>query len=128
MSVPNAMRTQRSVSPIQRLKRTFGEGPDRQFFYQLYHNETWDHSGDSGPAEAEYDADPYETIYRIWTDSSVEPMEFLSPRSQKRRDGGMFARVGIPKHLPAWLCQADIDYVVEQFKVSGFRGYDASFC
>jgi pimeloyl-ACP methyl ester carboxylesterase len=122
LSVPTGVRLASSELPIARLKSAFGEGPDGNFFYQLYHNELFGGSANSGPAEAEYDADPYETIFRVWSDNTVPKAELLSPRTQKRRDGGMFARAGIPQHLPAWLTSDDLDYVAEQFKVSGFRG------
>jgi len=128
LSVPHAMRkgtNSGGVDPIHALENIFGKGEDAMFFYQLYHNERSPGTRDSGPAEAEYDANPRETIYRIWTDNTVPKDEPTGNGSGLRRDGGMFGQNflgGRPKRLPSWLSDSDLAYVSEQFKASGFRG------
>src|SRR4029453_5244828 len=52
-------------------------------------------------------------------DSPREPAEITDP---KRAAGGWIPRMGAPKGLPAWLTQADLDYYVNEFTGSGFRG------
>ncbi|MDP6415639.1 MAG: alpha/beta hydrolase, partial [Gammaproteobacteria bacterium] len=56
---------------------------------------------------------------------------YLSPRSPreapvitdpKRSAGGWIGRLGAPTGLPDWLTQEDLDYVVGQFEMAGFRG------
>ena len=36
--------------------------------------------------------------------------------------GGWIPRLGAPKGLPDWLTEEDLDYYVDQFTASGFRG------
>lgn len=126
LSVPHAMRTGTSATdPIVALESLYGKGENAKFFYQLYHNERNVGTRDAGPAEAEYEANPRETIYRIWTDDTVPKDEPMGSKTGLRRDGGMFAHSflgGRPKRLPRWLSEDDFDYVVEQYKSSGFRG------
>jgi pimeloyl-ACP methyl ester carboxylesterase len=38
------------------------------------------------------------------------------------RDGGFLSRMRDPEVLPGWLTKADIDFYVQQFERSGFRG------
>jgi pimeloyl-ACP methyl ester carboxylesterase len=38
------------------------------------------------------------------------------------RAGGFLTRMPDPESLPAWLADADLDFYVQQFKHSGFRG------
>ena len=120
LSVPWQVRKAKSKDPIGRMKHMFGD----TFFYILYHNEVFRGSRDNGPAENEYDSNPEETIYRIWTDPKSIPTE--KPRNVtdgSRRDGGFLIHLGgRPKYLPNWLSQKEFDYVVEQYKHSGFRG------
>jgi pimeloyl-ACP methyl ester carboxylesterase len=131
LSVPYRLRTPSTPNPLHTLIKTFGEynDPQQYFFYIVYHNEMNNASSyDHGPAEAEYDANPHELIYNMWSDDRVKTDD--STISNKvgvlRRDGGMLANLrskkGRPAEYPAWCSEADMDYVVEQFKVSGFRG------
>jgi hypothetical protein len=39
-----------------------------------------------------------------------------------RKAEGRLRRSGRPLHLPTWLSQQDLDYVVKQFQKSGSRG------
>lgn len=128
LSVPWYLRKKGDRDPIDALRAVFGEDgdEDQMFFYQLYHNERYHGTRDSGPAEGEYDANASETIRRIWTDASIPKEPHHGTDSGLRRDGGMFAHKSIvggrPKRLPTWLPREVFDYVVEQYKHSGFRG------
>ena len=120
LSVPWQVRKARSRDPIEIMKHVYGD----MFFYILYHNEVFRGSRDNGSAENEYDANPEETIYRIWTDHQSIPTEKpLNSTNGLRRDGGFLIHLGgRPKRLPNWLSQEDFNYVVKQYKHSGFRG------
>jgi pimeloyl-ACP methyl ester carboxylesterase len=108
MSVPYGGRA--AVSPLETMKKTYGEN----FYYILYFQEP-------GVAEAEFDKDPRAILSRLYLspDSPREPPQITDP---KRSAGGWIGRMGAPKGLPAWLTQADLDYYVNEFTESGFRG------
>ncbi len=109
MSVPYGGRA--AQSPLQSWKAVFGDN----FYYILYHNEA------GGVAEAEYDSDPRGLISRLYL-SPLSPREAASITDPKRAAGGWIGRLGAPKGLPDWLTQQDLDYVVGQFELAGFRG------
>jgi len=108
MSVPYGGRA--SVSPLETMKKTFGD----DFYYILYFQEP-------GVAEAEFDKNPRAILSRLYLspDSPREPAEITD---RKRAAGGWIPRMGAPKGLPAWLTQAELDYYVNEFTESGFRG------
>jgi pimeloyl-ACP methyl ester carboxylesterase len=108
MSVPFSGRP---LAPWGTFKELFGD----DFFYILYHNEP------EGIAEAEYDADPRGLLSRLYLspDSPRYGPEVTDPL---RGAGGWIPRLGAPKGLPPWLSDADLDYFVDQFERSGFRG------
>lgn len=108
MSVPYGGRA--AVSPLETMKKTSGDN----FYYILYFQEP-------GVAEGEFDKDPRAILSRLYLspDSPREPAEITD---QKRSAGGWIGRMGAPKGLPSWLTQADLDYYVNEFTASGFRG------
>ena len=126
LSVPTVMRKSTDLSPYDLFKKRFkiGQGPDKElFFYITYHNERYDLENvpNFGPAEAEYDSNLYEYIYRTWSDETVKrDTNYL--KNPLRVAGGRLWRTPRPLHLPKWLSQADLDYVVKQFQHSGSRG------
>ncbi len=129
LSVPTTLRRPADVDPITRMERAFGRmgDPDQLFFYILYHHERLPGARDYGPAEAEYESDPRAFIHAVWTDETVPKAMPAKPSgvSPLRRDGGLRAHGwfgGTPTQLPTWLSEADLDYVVENFKRSGFHG------
>ena len=109
MSVPYSGK--QDQNPIEGMKAVLQDN----FFYILYHNEP------NGVAEKEYDQNPKELISKFYQspDSSRKPPEVSDP---KRSAGGFLPRIGQPEGLPDWFTQGDLDYVVGQFKESGFRG------
>src|SRR5262245_60334487 len=108
MSVPYGGRA--SVSPVETWKKTYGDN----FFYILYFQEP-------GVAEAEFDKHPRAFLSRLYLspDSPREAPEVTDP---KRSAGGWIPRMGAPKGLPGWITQAELDYYVNEFTESGFRG------
>ncbi len=109
MSVPYGGRPEQSI--FETYQQRFGDN----FFYMLYHN------APGGLAEKEYDADPHGLISRLYL-SPDSPREVPEITDKLASAGGWIKRLGAPKGLPDWLQQADLDYVVGQFKRSGFRG------
>ena len=109
MSVPYGGRPKQSM--LETYQRKFGE----DFFYILYHN------APGGIAEAEYDADPHGLLSRLYLspDSPRQPPEIIDKQNSA---GGWIRRLGAPRALPSWLGQEDLEYVVDQFRASGFRG------
>jgi pimeloyl-ACP methyl ester carboxylesterase len=108
MSVPYGGRA--AASPLETMKKTYGDN----FYYILYFQEP-------GVAEAEFDKDPRRILSRMYLspDSPREPPEITDP---KRSAGGWSGRMGASKGLPSWLTRADLDYYVNEFTESGFRG------
>lgn len=108
MSVPNGGRG--TAGPVAGMRAAFGEN----FYYILYHQEP-------GVAEAEYDSDPRGLLSRLYAspDTPRDPPTVTDP---KRSAGGWIPRLGKPKELPAWLTQADLDYITGEFEHAGFRG------
>jgi pimeloyl-ACP methyl ester carboxylesterase len=83
-----------------------------KFFYQLYFQTP-------GVAEAELEADLAKTLRQTYYNASGADDV---PRFQKKPDAKFLDGMIDPDPLPAWLTQEDLDYYVEQFKHSGFRG------
>lgn len=109
MSVPYVPRSDRP--PLEIWKETMADN----FFYINYHNEP------GGVAEAEYDADPEGMITRLYT-SPGTPRHDPEITDPKRSAGGFIQRIGAPKEMPAWITQEELDYYINEFKRSGFRG------
>ncbi len=109
MSVPYAGRPAESL--LQSYEKRYGEN----FFYMLYHN------APGGIAEQEYDSDPRGIISRLYL-SPDSPREAPVIIDKHHTAGGWIGRLGAAKGLPDWLSKEDLDYVVNQFRQSGFRG------
>ena len=108
MSVPYNPRG--PVSPIEAMQRGYGDN----FFYILYFQEP-------GAAEAEFDANPRGILQRLYAspDTPRMPPEITDPL---RAAGGWIPRFGEPTELPDWLSEDDLQYYVDSFSESGFRG------
>ncbi len=108
MSVPYSGRGPESL--IDSMKRAYGQN----FFYILYFQEP-------GVAEKEFDADPRGILSRLYTapDTPREAPVVTDPRAVA---GGWIPRLGKPTALPHYLTQSDLDYYVNEFTESGFRG------
>ena len=108
MSVPYGGRPAESI--VDSLKKVHGDN----FFYILYFQEP-------GVAEKEFDADPRGIISRLYL-SPGAPREAPVVTDSKRAAGGWIPRLGAPTGLPTWLTQGDLNYIVGEFTVAGFRG------
>jgi pimeloyl-ACP methyl ester carboxylesterase len=90
------------------------EGTDKHF-YQKYFQEP-------GRVEMELDEDPRRSMAMILYSLSGDPSpedrwQFLFPRSKKFIEPGV-----VPKKLPPWLTEADLEFFAGEFKRVGFRG------
>jgi pimeloyl-ACP methyl ester carboxylesterase len=92
------------------------------YFYQLYFQAP-------GAAEAELEADTRTSLRKILFSGSGD-VPRRPPGSAGAgsgvgmvpRDGGFLTRMRDPEMLPGWLTKADIDFYVQQFEHSRFRG------
>jgi pimeloyl-ACP methyl ester carboxylesterase len=90
-------------------------------FYQIYFQEP-------GVAETELQRDVRRTIRSLLYSASGDAP--VSPDAGKPgyevgmvpRKGGILDRMLNPQSLPAWLSEADIDFYVQEFTRTGFRG------
>jgi pimeloyl-ACP methyl ester carboxylesterase len=111
LSVPYLQRSPAGPRPTEQMKQLAGEG----HFYQLYFQEP-------GKAEAEFEADVRKSMSMLLYSASgdASPQErwrFLFNKSETFLDTGV-----VPKRLPAWLTEADLDFFVSEFERTGFRG------
>jgi pimeloyl-ACP methyl ester carboxylesterase len=106
MSVPHLGRGKQSALDVY--KQLYKD----KFFYQLYFQRP-------GVAEAELEADLHKTLRRTYYNASGADN---LPRFRKKPDAKFLDGMVDPDPLPSWLTQADLDYYVEQFAQSGFRG------
>jgi pimeloyl-ACP methyl ester carboxylesterase len=109
LSVPN--RPCGATHPAQAMQATAGE----ENFYELYFQER-------GRTEAELEADPRRAmamlLYSLSRDARPEEQwKFRFPKSMKFIDTGV-----VPKQLPPWLSEADLDFFAGELKRAGFRG------
>ncbi|MFN0038544.1 MAG: alpha/beta fold hydrolase [Burkholderiales bacterium] len=85
-----------------------------RFFYQLYFQTP-------GVAEAEFEADIRTALRKIYFAGSGDAPKGIF-RADKPANARMLDDLPDPAHLPDWLTKADLDYYVQQFERSGFRG------
>jgi len=115
-------RTQRSLSASRQHAPTsvMPQNADASF-YQLYFQT-------SGVVEAELEADARISLRKIlFSGSGDVPRRNPGASSSSGvgmvpRAGGFLTRMPNPETLPAWLSDADVDFYVQQFQYSGFRG------
>jgi pimeloyl-ACP methyl ester carboxylesterase len=92
---------------------TFKDIYKDKFFYQIYFQKP-------GVAEAELEADIPTTLRKIYYNASGA--EGVSLNGTKGPDATLLEGMIDPNPLPAWLTKEELDYYVEQFRNSGFRG------
>ena len=91
-------------------------GLENSFWYQRYFQEP-------GVAEEELEADIEKSLLAIYyTLSADTPDGTWMAQTAKPKDSAMIDALVIPESLPNWLTREDLNYYVEQFKKSGFRG------
>lgn len=110
LSVPHFQRGE--VSAIELWKQLYAG----RFFYQLYFQE-------EGVAEAEFERDVRTTLRKIYYmasgDLTAADSEILMTKGP---EDNLLGGLSDPDPSPAWLSEADLDYFVEAFTQSGFRG------
>lgn len=107
MSVPHLGRGERPAIDV--FKHLYKD----RFFYQIYFQKP-------GVAEAELEADIPASLRKIYY--NVSGAVDASMIGEKRPDARFLDGMVDPNPLPAWLLKEDLDYYVEQFRSSGFRG------
>jgi pimeloyl-ACP methyl ester carboxylesterase len=101
---------QRGPAPPLRLLRQAGLNT----YYWIYYQ-------DVGVADAEYDRDPKATLRRtLYTFSGDAPHSDTNRRILEPGKGALDSTLE-PDHLPAWLSEADLDYMAGELKRNGFR-------
>jgi pimeloyl-ACP methyl ester carboxylesterase len=75
-----------------------------------------------GVAEAELDADPRESLKRIYNDGTGGRTDRRKSMIRLKSPGGIMANMDVPTELPAWLSEAHLDAMAAAFRHSGFRG------
>lgn len=91
---------------------------DEALFYQLYFQAP-------GVAEAELERDPHLTIRAMLFGASGEGSRLRGPNDavgMVPRKHGFLRGLTSPPPLPPWLTQADVDFYVDEFSRTGFRG------
>ncbi len=91
-----------------------------KFFYQLYIQE-------EGIAEAEFEADVRKALEITYFSSDGRGMQFMienigNPEYQKTPDSTMLEKSPRFDSFPEWLTQEDLNYFINEFELSGFRG------
>ena len=109
LSVPYFPRGQ--VRPTIGMKAMAGD----KNFYQLYFQEP-------GKVEKELEAEVRKSMLMILYGASGDPppnerWNFIFDKSKKFTESGV-----VPKNLPAWLTEADVEFYTNEFKRAGFRG------
>jgi len=110
-SIPYVPRTWDDLRPTDAMRLMAGDYE----FYQLYFQEP-------GKAEVDLEADVDRTIrMMMYSGSGDAPPEkrwrFIFEKSEKLTDIGC-----VPDTLPDWLTEQDVEYMVGEFKRTGFRG------
>ncbi len=103
----------RSPSPPMAIMEKVFEG---QFFYQLYYQT-------QGVAEAEWEADIKGNLRKFYHlgSGAFEAGEFLKPTAPAP---DFFSSVAepAPDALADWMSEADLNFLAQEFRASGFRG------
>lgn len=107
LSVPFSPRPE--APPLDTMQALFKD----QFFYQLYFQEP-------GVAEAEFEADVRSALRKFYHMGSAQ-MD-VSTLAPKPADADLLSDLPDPAQMGAWLSAADLDFYVNEFTNSGFRG------
>ncbi|WP_434387960.1 alpha/beta fold hydrolase [Melittangium boletus] len=97
--------------------------PPTQLFKQMFQDD-WVyilHFQTPGIAEAEFEADIPRTFRTLFAGSTGTDSSALVSRT-KKKGAGFLEGLDTPATLPDWLTEADLAYMVEEARGSGFRG------
>jgi pimeloyl-ACP methyl ester carboxylesterase len=107
LSVPFSPRP--DAPPLDTLRELFED----QFFYQLYFQA-------EGVAEAEFEADVRSALRKFYHMGSAQmDVGLLAP---KPADADMLSDLPDPAQMGDWLSEQDLQFYVDEFTRSGFRG------
>ena len=91
-------------------------GMDDQFWYIRYFQE-------EGRIEAELEKDLERSLRILYYGLCADaPAQSWMKQLEHPRSSGLLDALPEPKQLPSWLTPEDLDYYVEQYRTSGFRG------
>ncbi len=107
LSVPFLPRS--PVPPLDAMREAF----KGQFFYQLYFQEP-------GVAEAELERDPRTALVKFMVMAAGETD--LAALPAQGPDDDLLSKLPVPRVLPPWLTEDDLDFYAGEFARSGFRG------
>jgi pimeloyl-ACP methyl ester carboxylesterase len=96
--------------------------PLRALREQGLHNYYYLYYQDVGVADAEYDRDPKRTLRMTFYSLSGDAPRGLPPVRMLKPAKGALDSLVEPEHLPAWLTEADLDYMTADISRTGFRG------
>jgi pimeloyl-ACP methyl ester carboxylesterase len=110
LSVPYTGQPPMPLSQI--IKAMFTD--QNRFFYMAYFQ-------DEGVAEAAFEADVRGALRKLYYSGSGDSgLAWGAP--EKKHGDTLLSGMVDPQPFPAWLTEADIDYFVNEFEHSGFRG------
>jgi pimeloyl-ACP methyl ester carboxylesterase len=112
LSVPYRQRTWTDIRPTEAMKLLEG---DRYHFYQRYFQEP-------GKAEKELEADIRKSVLGFLYSASGDPPPAKRWRFLFNKEEKLLDTLTIPSALPSWLTEADVDFFVQEFTRTGFRG------
>lgn len=107
LSVPFMPRS--PVPPLDAMREAF----KGQFFYQLYFQQP-------GVAEAELERDPRTSLAKFMVMAAGETD--LTALPAQGPDDDLLSKLPVPRTLPPWLTEDDLDFYAGEFARSGFRG------
>jgi pimeloyl-ACP methyl ester carboxylesterase len=92
-------------------------GMDDRFWYIRYFQQ-------GATADADFEANVREVLHALYYCASADapPGSFMRQLDSPKGSRILDALPSPPAAMPAWLTSADLDYYVEQFRTSGFRG------
>lgn len=92
-------------------------GMDDRFWYIRYFQE-------GASTDADFEANLRDVLHAVYYCASADapPGSFMQQLNFPRGSRILEAMPSPPGTMPAWLSDADLDYYVEQFRISGFRG------
>ena len=108
LSVPYSRRGE--ISNIKLWKKLYFD----RFFYQIYFQK-------EGVAEKELEKNISTSLRKIYYWASGEGFHDKI-KSDPNINSGLLDGIPIPKPLPKWLSEKDLEYYISEFEVSGFRG------
>ena len=108
LSVPFTPRAEHP--PLETMQAIFKD----RFFYQLYFQ-------DEGVAESELEADVRLSLTKFYHMGSGE-MDLTSLDPNKPADADLLSDLPLPDRLGAWISEDDLNFYVNEFEKSGFRG------